>query len=152
IADAADNVYMYGATSSIDFPIVNGYQSTHAGGVANTNFFQNGVYYTTPGTNIYIARVSANGHNLLGSKFIGGSANDGVNYDPASGVYGNYNAYNRLVKNYGDQFRGEIMLDGVGNCLVASTTRSTDFPVLNAFQPANAGSQDGVIFKLSSDL
>lgn len=152
IADAQDNVYVYGATSSTDFPIVNGYQAAHAGGVINTNFFQNGVYYTTPGTDIFVARVSSNGHNLMASTYMGGTANDGVNYDPASGLYSSFNAYSKLVKNYGDQFRGEIMLDPSGNCLVASTTRSTNFPTVNAFQAANAGSQDGVIFKLSSDL
>lgn len=152
ICDQNNNVYIYGATSSTDFPIVGGYQSSHAGGSANSNFYYNGVYFSNQGTDIYVAKVSANGQNLLGSTYFGGSLNDGVNYKITSGVYNNVAAYDSLTLNYGDQFRGEIMLDSVGNCLVASCTRSTDFPTQLAFQNANAGAQDGVIFKLSSDL
>ncbi len=152
ICDEQNNVYLYGATSSIDFPIVNGYQSTHNGGVANANYFFNGVYFTNQGTDIFVAKISENGQNLMGSTFFGGSGNDGVNYIVSAGNYGSVAAYDSLTLNYGDQFRGEIMLDSIGNCLVASCTRSTDFPTQNAFQNTNAGQQDGVIFKLSSDL
>jgi gliding motility-associated-like protein len=152
ICDLQNNLYIYGATSSTDFPIVNGYQTNHAGGVANSNFYYNGVYFTNQGTDIYVAKLSANGHNLLASTYIGGTSNDGVNTKISSGDYSSVAAYDSLTSNYGDQFRGEIMLDSTGNCLVASCSRSTDFPVLSAFQPANAGMQDGVIFKLSSDL
>ena len=88
----------------------------------------------------------------MGSTYFGGSLNDGVNTKVSSGTYNSVASYDSLTSNYGDQFRGEIMLDSLGNCLVASCTRSTDFPVLNAFQPINNGMQDGVIFKLSSNL
>lgn len=152
ICDQQDNVYLYGATSSTDFPMVNAYQSTHNGGVANSNYFYNGVYFTNQGTDIFVAKLSADGSNLLGSTYIGGSGNDGVNYLVTSGIYNSVTAYDSLTLNYGDQFRGEIMLDSVGNCLVASCTRSTDFPTQSAFQNTNGGQQDGVIFKLSSDL
>jgi gliding motility-associated-like protein len=57
-----------------------------------------------------------------------------------------------LMTNYGDNSRGEIMLDNYGNCLVASCTRSLNFPVVTPFQSTNSGKQDGVIFKLSSNL
>lgn len=155
ICDPNNNVYIYGATSSRDFPIVNGYQPVHGEGVAGANFFNNGVYFnnmspgsptTLHGTDIFVSKISSNGHNLLGSTFMGGSHNDGVNMK--SGAL----TYDSLTTNYGDNFRGEIMLDSAGNCIVASCTRSTDFPVLNAFQPTKSGQQDGVIFKLSSDL
>jgi gliding motility-associated-like protein len=75
-----------------------------------------------------------------------------VNYKVTSGTYNSVAAYDSLTKNYGDQFRGEIMLDSVGNCLIASCTRSTDFPTQNPFQAANAGMQDGVVFKLNASL
>jgi len=88
-------------------------------------------------------KISENGNNLLGSTYIGGSSNDGVNYKPSSLPYNNIVLYDSLTANYGDQFRGEIMLDSMGNCLVASCTHSTDFPVMNAFQSANGGNQDG---------
>lgn len=152
ICDTDNNLYIYGATSSTDFPIQGGYQASHAGGGVNTQFYFNGVYFTGQGTDIYVAKISADGHNLLASTYVGGSANDGVNYKVTSGSYNTVSAYDSLTKNYGDQFRGEIMLDSVNNVLIASCTRSTDFPTLNAFQGANAGAQDGVVFKLSNDL
>lgn len=152
ICDASNNVYLYGSTSSIDFPIVGGYQTSHAGGSSNSNHYFNGVYFTNQGTDIYVAKISATGQDLLASTYMGGSLNDGVNSKVTSGTYNSVAAYDSLTSNYGDQFRGEIMLDPQGNCLVASCSRSTDFPVLNAFQPTNAGMQDGVIFKLSNDL
>ncbi len=70
----------------------------------------------------------------------------------ANGIYSDVTHYDSLTSNYGDQFRGEIMLDDAGNCIVATCTKSVDFPVQNAFQPTNAGKQDGVIFKLNTDL
>ncbi len=152
IADLQDNIYLYGATSSTDFPIVNGYQAAHGGGVSGSDFHFNGVYFSPQGTDIYVAKISSNGQNLLGSTYMGGSGNDGVNYKVTAGTYDSVDSYDSLTFNYGDQFRGEIMLDNAGNCLVASCSRSTNFPVLNAFQPSNAGGQDGVIFKLSPDL
>lgn len=152
IADKNDNLYLYGATSSIDFPIVNGYQAVHAGGTPNSNYFFNGVSFNLVGTDIFVAKLSANGHNLLASTYIGGSGNDGLNYKVTSGNYGSTGSYDSLTNNYGDQFRGEVMLDQNDNCIIATSTRSSNFPVLNAIQPNLSGQQDGVIFKLSSDL
>ena len=152
ICDQNNNVYLYGSTSSVDFPIVGGFQTSHGGGSPNSNHYFNGVYFTNQGTDIYVAKISSNGQNLLASTYMGGSLNDGVNTKVTSGTYNSVASYDSLTSNYGDQFRGEIMLDPSGNCLIASCTRSVDFPVLNAFQPNNAGEQDGVIFKLSNDL
>lgn len=151
ICDKFNNIYLYGVTSSDDFPIQGGYQSTFGGGTTLAINF-NGTNFHNDGTDIFIVKFSSNGQNLLGSTYMGGALNDGVNYKISSGVYNNVTAYDSLTTNYGDQYRGEIMLDSLGNCLVASCSRSTNFPVLNAFQPLNAGKQDGVIFKLSADL
>lgn len=151
IADPNDNLYLFGATSSADFPIINGYQSIHGGGTP-LHVQYNGVQFDSQGCDIYVAKFSADGHQLLGSTFMGGAQNDGTNYKITSGTYNSFAAYDSLTTNYGDQFRGEIMLDQNGDCIVASCSRSNDFPVLNAFQPNNAGIQDGVIFKLSGDL
>ncbi len=161
ICDRNNNLYIYGATSSTNFPIVNGYQTTHGGGTPLANFYYNGVYFTNQGTDIYVAKISANGHNLLASTYMGGLLNDGVNISsnptvypspPPAHIYGSTADYDSLTNNYGDNFRGEIMLDSLGNCIVASCSRSDNFPVLNAFQPTKGGQQDGVLFKLSSNL
>ncbi len=161
ISDQNDNVYFFGATSSTDFPIQGGYQTTHAGGRDSLDLYYNGVHYKMNGTDLYVAKLSSNGHNLMGSTYFGGSANDGVSYrdnlpyaggGSPSGTYYSITHYDSLTINYGDQFRGEIMLDESGNCLVASCTKSTNFPVLNAVQPTLGGMQDGVVFKLTPNL
>ncbi|WP_341905490.1 T9SS type B sorting domain-containing protein [Fluviicola taffensis] len=151
ICDRLNNLYVFGITASIDFPLQNPFQSAHGGG-SNINVQFNGANFGSQGTDIYVSKISSNGHNLLASTYVGGAQNDGINYKLSSGNYNSVAAYDSLTTNYGDQFRGEIMIDSVGNCLIASCSRSADFPVLNAFQGTLAGQQDGVIFKLSSDL
>jgi gliding motility-associated-like protein len=137
----------------VDFPIQGGFQGTHGGGQFLSVAF-NGSNFGAQGTDIYVAKISSNGQNLLASTYVGGSENDGVNYSEfgRAGNYGNVIYYDSLTSNYGDQFRGEIMLDSLNNVLIGSCTRSTNFPTLNAIQNANAGMQDGVIFKLNPDF
>ena len=43
-----------------------------------------------------------------------------------------------------DEARG-VGIDGCGNAFIAGTTNSTDFPVTNALQEANAGGYDGFV-------
>ncbi len=153
ICDAQDNLYFFGATSSNDFPTTTGaYDVSFNGGNTAylTNFLYNGVYFQNLGTDIYVAKLSANGNNLLGSTFVGGNGNDGVSYEQGSLPYNASNLYSGLTSNYGDQFRGEIMLDANNNVLVASCTRSTNFPTVTPVQATFGGVQDGVVFKLSS--
>ncbi|MBM3452489.1 MAG: T9SS type B sorting domain-containing protein [Bacteroidetes bacterium] len=151
ICDQSNNIYMYGVTSSIDFPVQGGFQTVHNGG-SSLNIAFNGTNFGNTGTDIFVAKFSANGQSLLGSTYVGGAANDGVNYKVTSGTYNTVAAYDSLSMNYGDQFRGEIMLDNDGNCIVASCSRSLNFPILNAFQSTNGGQLDGVIFKMSPNL
>jgi gliding motility-associated-like protein len=100
---------------------------------------------------IIVTKLNAAGL-LVGSKRIGGTGADGVNISDSRGL-------NSLQQNYGDDGRSEVILDG-GNILVASCTRSaeepsnpnTGFPIVGGFQTTNAGNQDGVFFKLSSDV
>lgn len=153
ICDKQNNIYVYGVTSSLDFPTQNGFQTTHGGGSALA-IANNGCRFGTVGTDIFVSKISSNGFNLIASTYIGGSENDGVNYHTSAlnGPEGNFVFYDSLVNNYGDQFRGEIMLDSLNNCIIASCTRSTNFPTFNPFQAANGGEQDGVIFKLNPNL
>lgn len=150
ICDQNNNVYIYGVTSSTDFPIQGGFQSNHGGG-SFLNINSNGTNFGSTGTDIFVAKISANGQSLMASTYVGGSANDGANYNISGGNYP-ASAYDSLTSNYGDQFRGEIMLDAAGNCIIASCTRSTNFPTQNPIQANNAGMQDGVIFKLNNTL
>ncbi len=154
ICDLDNNVYLYGATSSTDFPVfpqTTAFQTNHNGGTTLA-IDNNGTDFGTVGTDIYVSKISSDGLNLLGSTYVGGSLNDGVNYTVSSGDYDQSSDYDSLTTNYGDQFRGEIMLDQFNNILVTSSTRSIDFPTQNPFQLNNAGQQDGVVFKLASDF
>ncbi|MFM8596454.1 MAG: PKD domain-containing protein [Flavobacteriales bacterium] len=153
VCDSLNNIYLFGATSSTDFPISPGaFQSTHGGGLANTNFLYNGVYFGTQGSDIYVSKLSANGQNLLASTYVGGNQNDGVSYRTVGLPYNSVAAYDSLTTNYGDQFRGEIYLDKQGNILIASCSRSANFPTQNAFQATKANGQDAVIFRLNNAM
>jgi gliding motility-associated-like protein len=153
ICDSLNNIYVFGATSSTNFPTTPGaLQTSHGGGTPGANFLYNGVYFSGQGTDIYISKISANGQNLLASTYVGGSDNDGVNYRTTALPYNAASAYDSLTTNYGDQFRGEIMLDSLHNVYIASCSRSSNFPTLNAFQPNKSAGQDGVIFKLNASF
>lgn len=151
ICDRDNNVYLYGATSSTDFPIEDGFQDEFGGGDPFTVLY-NGTNFGTTGTDIYVAKFSSNGLDLMGSTYVGGSKNDGVNFKTTSFDYSSAAHYDSLTTNYGDQFRGEIMLDSLNNIIVTSSTWSNDFPVESGFQMTNAGYQDAVVFKIEADF
>lgn len=140
IVNSNNELMLYGATGSSDFPVtVNAYDTTFNGGTA-LSFPLNGTLYGN-GTDIYVSRFSADGTNLLASTFIGGSQNDGINDSPA------------LTFNYGDYYRGEITIDNLGNCYIASCTYSSDFPfTTGVFQPIHKGGLEGCIFKMNENL
>ena len=138
VADQAGNLVIAGRTSSLDFPNVNrlGTQDVLKGGY-----------------DIILVKLNASGTGLIGSRIIGGSANDGVNIAPKYSTNIVATGQNSLRLNYGDDGRSEVVLDNTGNVYLASCTSSKDFPVTgNAFQSTNAGRQDGVFIKTSPDL
>ena len=145
IVDKNQNLLLLGSTSSFDFPVsASAYDRSFNGGPAVSGNDENaslgGVDYVN-GSDVFIAKLSANGNQLLASTYLGGTGNDGLN---ATAEF-NFN-------NYGDQFRGEIALDSLGNIYVASSTTSADFPVVNAPQPVKQTRQDGFIAKLNNNL
>ncbi len=145
IVNKQNELYLYGVTSSSNFPTTaNAYNRTFQGGTS-VAYPQNGTTFSA-GTDIFVAKFNQNGTALLGSTLIGGSRNDGIN------VKANPNILDSLQFNYGDQFRGEIMVDDAGYCYVASSTVSSDFPVINGFQSTLNGAQDAVVFKLSPTM
>jgi gliding motility-associated-like protein len=152
IVNENDELFLFGVTSSANFPTTTGaYDETFNGGTF-VRFDYNGTRFDN-GTDIYVSKFNVDGTALLGSTFVGGTANDGVNnvYTFMSGGNSMIN-YDSLTRNYGDQFRGEVMVDDLGNCYIASTTRSADFPIAGGFQSAFNGMQDAVVFKMNPDL
>ena len=101
-----------------------------------------------PGTglmDIVVTKLNAAGNALIGSMRIGGSGDDGVNItdNESSGT-------KSLKRNYGDDARSEVLIDGTGNIYLASCTQSTNFPTTaGALQRISGGKQDAVILKLN---
>ncbi len=141
-----NELFIYGSTSSTNFPTTVGVFDNTFNGGNSVNFVSNGANFIG-GTDIFVAKFNINGSSLLGSTYVGGNANDGINYNASNPAL-----YDSLLFNYGDQCRGEIILDNSGNCYVTSSTRSSDFPVINSFGTSFNGRQDAVAFKLNSDL
>ena len=139
IVNQQNELYIMGATSSTNFPISNtAYQQSHNGGPASMTI--DGINFNG-GSDIFIFKLSANGGNLLASTFLGGSAADGISD-------GNTNIH----YNYGDQLRGEIIVDENSNVYITSTTKSNDFPIIGGFDNSLGGQQDAIVAKLSQNL
>lgn len=100
------------------------------------------------GYDIVITKLNAAGSALIGSLKIGGTGDDGVNINPTRG------GRSSLQRNYGDDGRSEVIIDGGGAIYVASTTQSNNFPSTpGSFQPTfGGGSQDGVLLKFNPTL
>lgn len=130
IVNSKGNLVVMGSTKSTDFPMGNG---------ASYDNSQNG------NADIFIAVLSADGSKLLNATYVGGVGHDGLNGDRAS------NNTTRLLYNYADDFRGEVILDSFDNIYVASSTNSINFPTVNAFDDSYNGQQEGCVFKLSAD-
>ncbi|HEX7413114.1 MAG TPA: SBBP repeat-containing protein, partial [Bacteroidia bacterium] len=151
IVDSQNNLFLFGATGSNDFPITsNAYSNTFNGGVGET-FTGSGTYFNS-GTDIYVAKLSAGGNQLLASTFIGGIDNDGLNINNLPSSSGGEAASDSLQYNYGDQYRGDILLDNLGNLVISSCTRSINFPFKHGFDSTLGGWQDAVLFKFNPSL
>ncbi len=121
-----NELYVFGSSRSIDYP------------VADDAFDGIGPAGGTT-TDIIVTHLNGDGTDIVGSTFVGGDANDGLN---------------TLTSNYGDNFRGEIVVDDDGNCYIASCSASADFPTTaGAHQEAfGGGTQDAVVFCMTPDL
>ncbi len=133
--DAQGNLIVMGATGSSDFPMKNNaWQSTFAnGGNRKVNIFR-----FPNGSNIFIAKMSANGQNLLASTYLGGNGSEGINP--------------KVFRNYGDRSRGEVVTLDNGDIAIASSSLSDDLPFLNAGANLLNNSQNAIVAVFSPDL
>lgn len=139
---ASGDLIVLGISSSPDYPTgTNSFDNTFNGGTT----IHNRVLNTDDQWDIVITRLSPNGDQLVGSTFLGGSGNDGLNLPKQSG--------GALVVNYGDEMRGDVITDETGQVYISSVTSSNDFPIINGFDNSfNGGTTDGIMVKLAPDL
>jgi gliding motility-associated-like protein len=123
VVDDLLNLWVYGSTSSDDYPVTaSAFDPTYNGSGFGSE-------------DIVISKLDPTGTVLVGSTYVGGNGQDGRN---------------AFTFNYGDNFRGEIIVDAAGNAVVSSCTVSSDFPVTaGCLQPTLGGGQDGVVFSLN---
>ncbi len=134
IVDPQGNLVVAGRTTTGDFP--NSIPS-----VAGTGY------------DIFVTKFNSTGTSLIGSVKMGGSGDDGVNIKPKYPQ--STPAATSLRRNYGDDARSEVILDGSNNVYLVSSTQSTGtgFPRVNPLQATfGGGLQDGVIIKFNSSL
>lgn len=137
-----NELFVMGSTGSANYPTTGGVVQPifNSGNSLSFNFGYG--FLHANGTDIFVTKLNVDGTDLLASTFMGGSGPDGIN------------SSSQIEYNYGDAFRGEIIVNEAGSVVVASTTKSTDFPTTpNAFQPNfGGGSTDGCVFMLNADL
>jgi len=96
---------------------------------------------------MFVAKFNPDGTALLGCMLIGGTKDDCVNIRDQHRA--NQENAESLIRNYGDDSRSEVVLDGANNIYVAASTISGDWPTRGpVFQTALAGAQDGVVLKI----
>ncbi|MEO6830656.1 MAG: SBBP repeat-containing protein, partial [Chitinophagaceae bacterium] len=131
IKDPSGNLVIAGISYSNNFPTTSGAYDVSVNG----------------GADIVVTKLNSTGSGLAGSTYIGGSGDDGVNYNGSEYIFGN------LKHNYGDNARSEVLVDKSGNVYVTASTKSSNFPVTsNAFQSSIGGGQDAVVMKFNSTL
>jgi len=176
--DASGNAYVTGRTTSIDFPLVNAFQSalggrqdaflvklnaagnglvystylggnTNPGGTALTGEYGYGVAVDSAGS-AYVTglAVSTNFPTVNAYQSTGGGAYDDVFVTKFSPA-GNTLVYSTYIG--GNQFDEgySIAVDSTGAAYVAGITASSNYPLLNARQSLYGGNNDGFLTKLS---
>lgn len=144
VVNPSGELLILGTTASSNFPTsATAFDNTFNNPSPGTPISPLGGITYAAGSDLFICKLTAFGSNIVASTYLGGSGNDGLNYAATSLT---------TIRNYGDQFRGDIILDDSENIYITSTTQSTDFPTNNAFQNILSGVQDAVITKLPSDL
>lgn len=138
IVNNADELLVYGTTSSSNFPLpANAYDNSFNGGAGIS---VNSINYLA-GSDGFVVKLNASGSVMIGGTFLGGTGNDGLNLSAS------------LKHNYADEMKGEVVVDHQDYVVVASSTLSTDFPVTSgAYGQSSNGNQEGFVCKLSPNL
>ncbi len=122
------NLIIAGRTNSTNFP-------TSPGAFSGTN---------SGNTDMFVFVIDSTGGTMVGSTYVGGSGDDGVN------ITATYGSFPGLKHNYGNDARSEVIVDNNGNIYVSAMSNSSNFPVTpGTLQGTIGGAQDGVVFELN---
>jgi len=115
---------------------------------SGAKFPQSVLFGAGGGADLVVTKLNATGTQIIGCLRIGGSDVDAANIEDQRGS-GNHGA-KRTLRFYGDDSRGEVILDGANNIYVASQSQSDNFYITpGVFQSTRKGAQDGVIVKIN---
>jgi len=140
VVNSQGQLVILGTCGSNDFPTsASAFDQSFNGGVT-ASFPSNGTDFPD-GTDIVVVVLNANGSALVGSTYLGGAQNDGLNVTTA------------IRYNYGDLFRGEVIVDTQDNIYIASSTQSLDFPATaGAVDLTLGGAQDAIVARFNQDV
>jgi hypothetical protein len=173
IADNLDNLYLYGATISPDFPLLNPIQAEFGGNL-----------------DTYLTKISGSSGQLLFSTYLGGSDLDvqgGIDLDQSGNIFisgsttspdfpvansaipqpaigftrdvfvakitadGSSLLFSALFGGTNEDVNTDLSIDPLGNAFVVGNTFSTDFPVVAPIQSVNNGTFDAFITRIAGD-
>ncbi|MFT6205735.1 MAG: gliding motility-associated-like protein [Spirosomataceae bacterium] len=138
VVNSKNQLVIFGTTSSANFPVTEtAYDTTFNGGQGiSGNPITSNITYRN-GSDVFVAVISPNGDKLLGSSYVGGSGNDGIN-----------DTRSLAIRNYGDEFRGEVVVDKSDKIYVASVTNSPNFPTSDLSKADSTGA--AIAFRLTA--
>ncbi len=111
--DTNGDAIITGWTTSSNFPVASAMQPVYAGGFGISGY---------NGGDAFVAKLTADGSALVYSTYLGGGSSENMPlYETNPALSG-----------------GAVAVDFSGNAFVTGWTYSTNFPVLNAYQPTNA--------------
>ena len=111
--DTNGDAIITGWTTSSNFPVASAMQPVYAGGFGINGY---------NGGDAFVAKLTADGSALVYSTYLGGGSSENMPlYETNPALSG-----------------GAVAVDFSGNAFVTGWTYSTNFPVLNAYQPTNA--------------
>lgn len=144
VVDKNENLIIFGVSNSTNYPVLSNAYDTTKDSSRTINLSHLSEIFQG-GPDIVLTKFNSQGTSLLGSTFYGGNEADGLNIDLA-----NINSSNiGLIYNYGDQFRGEVIVDDVGNIYLGTSTYSKNLGFGN---DTLSGGQDGIVAKFNPDL
>ena len=152
VVNSQGELLLLGISSSSDYPTTAGaLQRTFAGGISADPYGYGPDYSLPLGSDLVITRLNATGSALVGSTYLGGSGNDGLL--PFDVYAAPTSTAPQLAHNYGDPFRGDILVDAADNVYIASNTTSTNFPLARGFNSTyRGGTSDALVLKLNPTL